>query len=99
MTYSKIKKLVGVFILAFMFMPLAIAILAGTTAYLLGCTLNEGTAYQCIAFGSDIGIVLYKMSIFGWHIFATVPIGLVLICVIMISEIIARKQLPNKDNI
>ena len=39
------------------------------------CTLHEGFVNPCIVAGRDIGGTLYSMSVLGWFMVATVPIG------------------------
>ena len=46
--------------------PLASVAIAGFIADLNGCDLHEGFAQPCMAFGRDIGDLLYNMVSLGW---------------------------------
>lgn len=46
--------------------PLVSVALAGLIADWNGCALHEGYAQACILFGTDIGGVLYTMTVMGW---------------------------------
>ena len=57
--------------------PIASVAAAGTIAGWNGCTLHEGYANPCVVGGWDLGGTLYTMSVLGWFMIATIPLGVV----------------------
>jgi hypothetical protein len=57
-------------------LPLISVIIAGTIADANGCQLDEGGVHACVVNGADMGETLYTMTVMGWLMLATIPIGL-----------------------
>ena len=55
--------------------PLICAAIASGMAAVLGCSVNEGGATQCMFMGSDIGQTLAELFVVGWLFFITLPVG------------------------
>lgn len=64
-----------VVILLFAGWPIASVMIAATVASWNDCTLHEGFVNPCIVNGQDIGGTLYSMSVMGWMMLATIPLG------------------------
>jgi hypothetical protein len=62
-------------ILLFGTAPALSALGAGAIASLFGCALDEGSIHPCMAFGHDIGDMLYTMFVLGWFAMVTFPLG------------------------
>ncbi len=58
--------------------PLISLAVAYAIAGLAGCPLNEGSVSRCAIFGAEMGKTLYQMSVAGWYMFFSMPLGLVL---------------------
>ncbi|HUE84821.1 MAG TPA: hypothetical protein VMO26_01975 [Vicinamibacterales bacterium] len=57
--------------------PLALVVVAGVTAWLNGCTLNEAGVHPCIVGGRDIGATLYSMGMTVWFLIALIPVAVI----------------------
>jgi hypothetical protein len=57
--------------------PIATVATAGAIARWNGCTLHEGAAHPCLVGGWNLGGTLYTMSVLGWFMIATIPLGVV----------------------
>jgi hypothetical protein len=55
--------------------PVVLATIAGVTASLNGCTLNEAGVHPCIVGGRDVGSTLYTMGMTPWFLIALIPLG------------------------
>ena len=64
----KVSRRIGLLILMVVIgiAPFVSVALAGLIAEWNGCVLHEGFAGPCIVFGTDIGGVLYTMTVMGW---------------------------------
>lgn len=70
-------KMIGYAVIAlWMFLPIILSLIAGMVANSFGCRLDEGSVHPCLAFGKDIGGVLYFWGMLGWFALATFPTGL-----------------------
>ena len=57
--------------------PVLSLALAATLSKLLGCTLNEADIHPCYVLGISIGPLLYGLSIMGWLMILSLPLGAV----------------------
>lgn len=48
------------------FAPVVAVLICGALARLFGCQVDEGGPHQCMAFGHDIGDLLYTLGVSGW---------------------------------
>jgi hypothetical protein len=55
--------------------PVVLATVAGVTASLYGCTLNEAGVHPCVVAGRDVGPTLYSMGMTAWFLIALIPLG------------------------
>jgi hypothetical protein len=55
--------------------PVVLATVAGVTASINGCTLNESGVHPCIVGGRDVGSTLYSMGMTPWFLIALIPLG------------------------
>jgi hypothetical protein len=55
--------------------PVVLATVAGVTASVNGCTLNESGVHPCIVAGRDVGSTLYSMGMTPWFLIALIPLG------------------------
>ena len=76
-----------VLIVLFATAPLISAFIAGGIADLLGCTVNEGGATECLFRGADIGQTLAEMFVLGWLAFVTLPLGLGALAIWLIATL------------
>jgi hypothetical protein len=83
-------------IVLWMLLPMISVFTASAIADVSGCTLNEGSAHECIVSGTDIGDTLYTMFVLGWLFFLTVPTGLVALvlftAIVLLSARAKRKR-------
>jgi hypothetical protein len=71
------SSLIGILILGLLpGLSLGIAILIANVA---GCELDEGSVHACLVFGVDLGDTLYAMSVLGWLMIVSIPLGGVLL--------------------
>ncbi len=56
--------------------PIVSVVIAGTIAWVNGCTLHEGFVNPCVVNGKDIGETLYTMGVMGLLMMATIPLGI-----------------------
>lgn len=68
-------------ILLVMFAPMIFPFVTGVIAWINGCDLDEGNPHPCVVFGSDIGQVLYEVSLLGFLGMATFPLGIIALIV------------------
>ena len=61
--------------------PIASIAAAGAIARWNGCTLHEGFVNPCPVGGWDIGGTLYTMSVMGWFLIVSIPLGVVALAV------------------
>jgi hypothetical protein len=59
--------------------PLLSLVFSGTTASLLGCTVNEADVHPCHLLGISIGPILYALSVMGWLMIVSLPLGAVVL--------------------
>jgi hypothetical protein len=64
-----------------MIWPLIPVLIAGIVATSCGCKVDEGSVHPCIVFGTDIGGLLYTMSMMGWFALGTFPSGILALAV------------------
>jgi hypothetical protein len=57
--------------------PIASLLLASFIAEIGNCTLNEGNIHPCKIGTFELGGLLYQMSVAGWFMFLSLPVGLV----------------------
>lgn len=69
--------------------PILSVLIAGGLASAFGCQLDEGSVHPCMAFGADIGGLLYNMFVMGWFFFLTVPSGIAAAVIFLIIVLIA----------
>ncbi len=62
-------------ILLFGAAPLLSALSAGALAHAFDCRLDEGSVHSCMAFGLDLGDMLYTMFVLGWFGMMTLPLA------------------------
>lgn len=74
-------------ILVFTLGPLISVMLAGLIGDANGCMVNEGGPNACLVGGIDMGETLYIMTVLGWLMFVTLPLGGVALLVWLISLI------------
>ena len=55
--------------------PIVPVVMAGLIASWNRCTLHEGFANACVVNGYDLGGALYAMSMMGWYMLGTIPLG------------------------
>ena len=82
-------------ILLLAFAPVISVALAGAIAEAHGCTLNEGGAHPCVINGVDYGQTLLTMSMLGWFMLATLPIGAfacLVWAVILVAHLVSRRR-------
>lgn len=80
----KIFLKIAIFTIIYMMAPIALPLLAGILAPMLGCeNLNEGSAPECPG-----GEALYTMFVAGWFIFFTIPTGLLALKILAIAFLI-----------
>ncbi len=72
--------------------PLISLLIAYLVAGLFGCPLNEASVQECSVFGADLGGLLYQMSVAGWYLFLSLPLGLVVIIVGAILQSAGRRR-------
>lgn len=58
--------------------PPSSAVVAGTVAARMGCTLHEGFVNPCVIRGEDWGGTLYAKGVMGWFGVVTVPFAFLL---------------------
>ena len=68
-----LKRAFGIAFLAVL--PVLCARLGMALASALGCQLDEGNAHPCIAYGIDLGPLLYALFIMFWLAIGTIPLG------------------------
>ena len=59
--------------------PLLCLVFSATLASLLGCTVNEADIHPCHVLGVSIGPVLYALSVMGWLMIVSLPLGTVIL--------------------
>ena len=76
-------------------LPVLSLLLAGTLAKMFGCTLNEADVHPCYVFGVSIGPFLYSLSVMGWFMILSLPLGVaVLITWIGVESVwLVRKRI------
>ncbi len=57
--------------------PILCVSLAAALASAFSCTANEADVHSCLAYGIDIGPLLYILGMMGWLAIGTVPLGYV----------------------
>ena len=95
----KVSRRIGLLILMVVIgiAPFVSVALAGLIAEWNGCVLHEGFAGPCIVFGTDIGGVLYTMTVMGWLMLISLMflagglLGLVWECVLLLGRRILRR--------
>lgn len=75
-------------ILAFTLGPLISVMMAGVIGDASGCMVDEGGVHACLVGGFDIGETLYTMTVLGWLMFVTLPLGGLAFLVWLISLIV-----------
>jgi len=73
--------------LAVLLIPVALPIIAGLTANLLACDLDEGSIHPCLIGSADIGKTLYAMAMFGWFAIGTLPLAAITIVAWIVVEV------------
>jgi len=68
--------------LAVLLIPVALPIIAGLTANLLACDLDEGSIHPCLIGSADIGKTLY-----GWFAIGTLPLAAITIVAWIVVEV------------
>jgi hypothetical protein len=56
-------------------LPLFSVLMAATLAKMFGCTLNEADVHPCYVLGVSIGPFLYALSVMGWFMILSLPLG------------------------
>jgi hypothetical protein len=78
-------------ILLWMILPMISVFTASAIADASGCSLDEGSAHQCIVMGKDVGETLYTMFVMGWMFFLTVPTGLVALVLFTVIVLVSAR--------
>jgi hypothetical protein len=87
--WKRLGLLVLVLVTLVSFAPLISALVAGTTASLLGCQVDEGSVHPCYLGGVDIGGALTTGVVAAWFMFITWP-G-VLVSLALWAVVVARR--------
>lgn len=83
-------KVIGFLLIAlWTFSPILSVLIAGGLASAFGCQLDEGSIHSCMAFGTDIGEMLYGMFVAGWFFYLTVPSGMAAAVIFLIIVVVA----------
>ncbi|MBB3609747.1 hypothetical protein [Rhizobium sp. BK602] len=75
-------------IILFAFLPVLSVLLAGITAQVSGCQVDEGSVHPCMIAGFDAGELLYSLTVLGWLMLATIPAGLIMLAIWMIAFLV-----------
>jgi hypothetical protein len=88
-----------VLIVLFATAPLISALIGGSIAEALGCTINEGVSAPCLFRGSDVSETLSVMVVIAWFAFETLPLGAVLLtiwlvvaCIVVVVKLWRRRH-------
>src|ERR1700748_2859639 len=74
--------IIGYLLIAFFaFLPIILALLAGSIGNCMGCNINEGGTDQCVKMGIHFGVLLNTMAAGGWLFLLTIPIGCIAIVI------------------
>lgn len=84
----KLLRWGAVIALAIGLLPLILTIIAGATAHVLGCKLDEGSVHPCFLIGLNIGDVLYTMGMMFWFFFITGPLVAAVVALWVLIEVI-----------
>lgn len=85
-------KLIGWLLIAlWTFSPILSVLIASGLASAFGCHVDEGSAHPCMAFGTDIGGLLYTLFVMGWFFFLTIPSGLVAAVIFLVVIVLSRR--------
>ncbi|HEX5716124.1 MAG TPA: hypothetical protein VF179_08195 [Thermoanaerobaculia bacterium] len=79
-------------IVLWMILPMISVFTASAIAEASGCSLDEGSAHQCVVLGTDIGESLYTMFVLGWMFFLTVPTGLVALVLFTVIVLVSARS-------
>lgn len=91
-------KLIGWLLIAFWTVsPILSVLIASALASAFGCHVDEGGTHPCMAFGTDIGELLYTLFVMGWFFFFTVPSGLVAAVVFLVIVVLSRRAKRQVD--
>ncbi|MFL6200274.1 MAG: hypothetical protein ACJ76J_13925 [Thermoanaerobaculia bacterium] len=77
--------------------PILSVLIASALASAFGCQVDEGGAHPCMAFGTDIGELLYTLFVMGWFFFLTIPSGLVAAVVFLVIVVLSRRAKRQVD--
>ena len=58
-------------------LPVLCVSFVAALASAFSCTVNEADVHSCIAYGIDIGPLLYILGMMGWLAIGTIPLGYV----------------------
>ena len=72
------------------FSPMLGIVVAGTVAQLAGCTLDGSSVNPCIIGGADYGKTLYGLSLMGWRVIETMPLGAGALALLVVVQAGAR---------
>jgi hypothetical protein len=86
--WKRLGLLALVLVTLISFAPLISLVVAGTTASVLGCQVDEGSVHPCVVGGVDIGETLSTSMVLGWLMFVTWP-G-VLVSLALWAVVVAR---------
>jgi hypothetical protein len=74
-----------ILIVVFAISPMIPVSIAASIAERNNCVLHEGFVNPCVVNGVDMGQNLYTMGMMGWFIIATIPLGLSVLALYIIS--------------
>jgi hypothetical protein len=74
--------------LFFFALPSISVVIAGVTAHLLGCTLNEGNVNPCHFLGISLGPLLTGMGVAGWLMLVSLPLGALVLLTWIVVELV-----------
>jgi NADPH:quinone reductase-like Zn-dependent oxidoreductase len=80
-------------ILVWTVLPMISVLIASAIAEHFGCKLDEGNSHVCIAFGRDVGDLLYNLFVMGWGFLLTIPSGVIALVVLVVIAYREKRHL------
>lgn len=84
-------------IILFAFLPVLSVLIAGITAQMSGCQVDEGSVHPCMIAGFDAGELLYSLTVLGWLMLATIPAGLIMLVIWMLAFLVHLWRRRHRD--
>jgi NADPH:quinone reductase-like Zn-dependent oxidoreductase len=79
-------------ILVWTLLPMISVFIASAIAEHFGCKLDEGSSHVCIAFGRDLGDLLYNLFVMGWGFLLTVPSGFIALVALIVIAVRGKRH-------